>query len=87
MALVLRRDADGWVKIEQLATVIIGNDVEIGSNSTIDRGALEDTVVEDGAIIDNLVQIGHGARARQPALRLRAQVGISGSTRDRCYDA
>ena len=71
---------DGWVKIEQLATVIIGNDVEIGANSTIDRGALEDTVVEDGAIIDNLVQIGHGARVgRQTAIA--SQVGISGSTK------
>ena len=71
---------DGWVKIEQLATVIIGNDVEIGANSTIDRGALEDTVVEDGAIIDNLVQIGHGARVgRQTAIA--SQAGISGSTK------
>ena len=56
MALVLRPTADGWVKIEQLASVDIGNDVEIGANSTVDRGALEDTVVEDGVIIDNLVQ-------------------------------
>ena len=71
--------ADGWVKIEQLATVIIGNDVEIGSNSTIDRGALEDTVVEDGAIIDNLVQVGHGARVGSQTA-IAAQAGISGST-------
>lgn len=71
--------ADGWVKIEQLATVIIGNDVEIGSNSTIDRGALEDTVVEDGAIIDNLVQIGHGVRVGSQTA-IASQVGISGST-------
>ena len=70
---------DGWVKIEQLATVIIGNDVEIGANSTIDRGALEDTVVEDGAIIDNLVQIGHGARVGTQTA-IASQAGISGST-------
>lgn len=70
---------DGWVKIEQLATVIIGNDVEIGANSTVDRGALEDTVVEDGAIIDNLVQIGHGARVGTQTA-IASQAGISGST-------
>lgn len=70
---------DGWVKIEQLASVVLGNDVQIGANSTIDRGALEDTVVEDGAIIDNLVQIGHGARVGSRTA-IAAQAGISGST-------
>ncbi|GIR70967.1 MAG: hypothetical protein CM15mP74_22180 [Halieaceae bacterium] len=54
--------AQGWIKIEQLASVILGDDVQIGANSAVDRGALEDTVIEDGAIIDNMVQIGHGAR-------------------------
>ena len=71
--------AEGWVKIEQLASVIIGNDVEIGSNSAVDRGALEDTVVEDGAIIDNLLQIGHGVRVGSRTA-IAAQAGISGST-------
>lgn len=78
----------GWVKIEQLATVVIGDDVEIGANSTVDRGALEDTVVDDGAIIDNLVQIAHGVRVgRQTAIA--SQAGISGSTQigDRCVIA
>jgi len=71
---------DGWVKIEQLASVVLGDDVQIGANTTIDRGALEDTVVEDGAIIDNLVQIGHGARVGSRTA-IAAQAGISGSTR------
>ena len=71
--------AEGWVKIEQLATVVIGDDVEIGANSTVDRGALEDTVVGDGVIIDNLVQLAHGVRVgRQTAIA--SQAGISGST-------
>ena len=48
-----------WEKIEQLGAVRIGNDVEIGANTCIDRGALEDTVIEDGVKLDNLVQIGH----------------------------
>jgi UDP-3-O-[3-hydroxymyristoyl] glucosamine N-acyltransferase len=51
-----------WVKIEQLGAVRIGNDVEIGANTCIDRGALQDTVVEDGVKIDNLVQIAHNVR-------------------------
>ena len=48
-----------WEKIEQLGTVVIGNDVEIGANTCIDRGALADTVLEDGVKLDNLVQIAH----------------------------
>ena len=53
---------DGWIKIEQLGAVRIGNDVEIGANTCIDRGALEDTVIEDGVKMDNLIQIGHNVR-------------------------
>jgi len=48
-----------WVKIEQLGAVRIGDDVEIGANTCIDRGALEDTVIEDGVKLDNLIQIAH----------------------------
>ncbi|MDR3369734.1 UDP-3-O-(3-hydroxymyristoyl)glucosamine N-acyltransferase [Rhodoferax sp.] len=48
-----------WEKIEQLGNVRIGNDVEIGANTCIDRGALQDTVLEDGVKLDNLIQIGH----------------------------
>jgi UDP-3-O-[3-hydroxymyristoyl] glucosamine N-acyltransferase len=51
-----------WEKIEQLGAVRIGNDVEIGANTCIDRGALNDTVIEDGVKLDNLIQIGHNVR-------------------------
>jgi len=54
-----------WVKIEQLGAVRIGNDVEIGANTCIDRGALQDTVLEDGVKLDNLVQIAHNVRIGQ----------------------
>jgi UDP-3-O-[3-hydroxymyristoyl] glucosamine N-acyltransferase len=51
-----------WEKIEQLGAVRIGNDVEIGANTCIDRGALGDTVIDDGVKLDNLIQIGHNVR-------------------------
>lgn len=51
-----------WVKVPQLGSVRIGDDVEVGANTTVDRGALEDTLIEEGVKLDNLVQIGHGAR-------------------------
>lgn len=51
-----------WEKIEQLGAVRIGNDVEIGANTCVDRGALADTVIEDGVKLDNLIQIGHNVR-------------------------
>ena len=52
-------DQGKWLKIPQLGSVIIGDDVEIGANTTIDRGAIDNTVIEEGAKIDNQVQIGH----------------------------
>lgn len=55
-------DQGRWEKIEQLGAVRIGNDVEIGANTCIDRGALQDTLIEDGVKLDNLVQIGHNVR-------------------------
>lgn len=55
-------DAGTWVKVPQIGRVIIGDDVEIGANTTIDRGSLADTVIEDGVKIDNLVQIAHNVR-------------------------
>jgi UDP-3-O-[3-hydroxymyristoyl] glucosamine N-acyltransferase len=58
----LARDGEVWLKIPQLGRVRVGDDVEIGANTTIDRGALEDTVIEAGVKIDNLVQIGHNVR-------------------------
>ena len=68
----------GWEKIEQLGAVRIGNDVEIGANTCIDRGALADTVIEDGVKLDNLIQIGHNVRiGRHTAMA--ACVGVAGS--------
>jgi UDP-3-O-[3-hydroxymyristoyl] glucosamine N-acyltransferase len=69
-----------WEKIEQLGTVAIGDDVEIGANSCVDRGALEDTVLEDGVKIDNLVQIAHNVRIGAHSA-LAGCVGVAGSAR------
>ena len=55
-------DAGRWIKIPQIGRVIIGDDVEIGANTTIDRGALGDTVIEDDVKLDNQIQIGHNCR-------------------------
>jgi UDP-3-O-[3-hydroxymyristoyl] glucosamine N-acyltransferase len=69
-----------WEKIEQLGAVVIGNDVEIGANSCIDRGALADTVVDDGVKIDNLVQVGHNVHIGAHTA-IAGNVGIAGSAR------
>ncbi|MBK6006482.1 UDP-3-O-(3-hydroxymyristoyl)glucosamine N-acyltransferase [Ramlibacter ginsenosidimutans] len=70
--------AEGMVKIEQLGAVRIGDDVEIGANSCIDRGALADTVIEDGVKIDNLVQIGHNCRVGRHTV-ISGCTGVAGS--------
>ena len=72
-------DEGRWLKIPQIGRVVIGNDVEIGANSTIDRGAIGETVIEDGVRLDNLVQIGHNVRVGAHTA-MAARVGISGST-------
>ncbi len=69
---------EGWVKIEQLGAVRIGNDVEIGANTCIDRGALDDTVLEDGVKLDNLIQIGHNVRVGRNTA-MAGCVGVAGS--------
>ncbi len=71
--------AKGHLPIPQLGRVLIGKDVHIGANSTIDRGAGPDTVIEDGVMIDNLVQIGHNVRIGKGCV-IVAQAGVSGST-------
>ena len=68
-----------WVKIEQLGAVCIGDDVEIGANTCIDRGALGDTVLADGVKLDNLIQIGHNVRIGAHTA-IAACTGIAGST-------
>lgn len=69
---------DHWVKIPQLGRVVIGDHVEVGANTSIDRGALDDTVIEDGVRIDNLVQIAHNVRIGAHTA-IAACVGIAGS--------
>lgn len=72
-------DPAGHVKVPQLGRVMIGNHVEIGANSCIDRGAGPDTVIGDGTWIDNLVQIGHNVKIGRGCI-LIAQSGIAGSS-------
>jgi UDP-3-O-[3-hydroxymyristoyl] glucosamine N-acyltransferase len=67
-----------WEKIEQLGGVQIGDDVEIGANTCIDRGALEDTVIGDGVKLDNLIQVGHNVRIGAHSA-MAGCVGIAGS--------
>ncbi len=74
----LADDEGVWVKIPQLGTVIIGDDVEIGANTTVDRGALDDTIIERGAKLDNLVQVGHNCRIGEHTA-IAGATGIAGS--------
>ena len=67
-----------WVKIEQLGRVRIGNDVEIGANTCIDRGALDDTVISDGVKLDNLIQIGHNVHVGEHTA-IAGNAGVAGS--------
>jgi UDP-3-O-[3-hydroxymyristoyl] glucosamine N-acyltransferase len=71
-------NAGSWEKIEQLGAVHVGNDVEIGANTCIDRGALQDTVIEDGVKLDNLIQIGHNVRVGKHTA-MAGCVGVAGS--------
>ena len=73
------RTKAGFLTIPQLGRVIIEDDVEVGANSTIDRGSVQDTVIGAGSRLDNLVQIGHNVRLGRCCV-IVAQVGISGST-------
>ena len=76
---------EGWVKIEQLGVVRVGDDVEIGANTCVDRGALADTVLEDGVKLDNLIQIGHNVRiGRNTAMAGCAGVAGSATIGENC---
>ncbi len=72
-------DTDGFVKIPHLGGVQLGNDVEVGANTTVDRGTIEDTVIGDGVKLDNQVQVGHNCRIGAHTV-IAGCVGISGST-------
>lgn len=73
------RDTDSYIKFPQIGTVVIENDVEIGANSCVDRGALGETRIGEGTKIDNLVQIAHNVQIGKRVI-IAAQTGISGST-------
>ena len=78
-------DKAQWVKIPQVGTVIIGNNVEIGSNTSIDRGALHNTIIADGVKIDNLVHLAHNVEIGKNSA-IAARTAIAGSTKvgERC---
>src|SRR5690606_3040371 len=75
----LAMDKGHWIKVPQLGGVAIGDDCEIGANTTIDRGAIEDTVLEEDVRVDNLVQIAHNCRIGAHSA-MAACVGLAGST-------
>jgi len=71
-------DRGTWVKVPQLGAVVIGDDVEIGANTSIDRGAVEDTVIEDGVKLDNQIQVAHNVRVGAHTA-IAGCVGVAGS--------
>jgi UDP-3-O-[3-hydroxymyristoyl] glucosamine N-acyltransferase len=75
----IANDQGKWIKVPQLGVVVIGNDVEIGANTTIDRGAIDDTMIADGVKLDNQIQIGHNTIIGEHTV-IAGCVGISGST-------
>ncbi|MGD8419890.1 MAG: UDP-3-O-(3-hydroxymyristoyl)glucosamine N-acyltransferase, partial [Gammaproteobacteria bacterium] len=74
----LVEDGEHWIKVPQLGSVSIGDDVEIGANTTIDRGAMDDTVIEQGCKLDNQIQVAHNVRIGAHTA-IAACVGIAGS--------
>lgn len=76
----IANDQGRWIKVPQLGGVRIGDDVEIGANTTVDRGALEDTVLEDGVKLDNQIQVAHNVHIGAHTA-IAGCVGIAGSTR------
>ncbi|CAM8364709.1 UDP-3-O-(3-hydroxymyristoyl)glucosamine N-acyltransferase [Candidatus Methylopumilus planktonicus] len=74
------KDNNKWLAIPQIGRVILGDNVDIGSNSTIDRGALDDTIISSGVKIDNLVQIGHNCMIGENTI-IAGCVGIAGSAK------
>lgn len=73
------RDGERWVRIPQVGRAVLGDDVEIGANTTVDRGAIGDTVIQDGVKLDNHIQIGHNVQIGENTA-MAAMTGISGST-------
>lgn len=73
-------ESDVWLKIPQLGRVLLGNNVDVGANTTIDRGALDDTIIGDGVKLDNLIQIGHNCQIGEHTA-IAACVAIAGSSK------
>lgn len=76
----IANESGRWIKVPQVGSVVIGDDVEIGANTSIDRGAVEDTVLEDGVKLDNQIQVGHNVRIGAHTA-IAGCVGIAGSAR------
>jgi UDP-3-O-[3-hydroxymyristoyl] glucosamine N-acyltransferase len=76
----LARDGEQWLKVPQLGGVLIGDDVEIGASTTIDRGALDNTVIGNGVKLDNQIQVAHNVHIGDHTV-MAGCVGISGSAR------
>lgn len=75
----IANDKGRWIKVPQVGRVVVGNDVEIGANTTIDRGAIDDTLIADGVKLDNQIQIGHNVHIGEHTV-IAGCVGIAGST-------
>ena len=75
----LAREPEGWIKVPQLGGVAVGDDVEIGANTTIDRGAIDDTIIEEGVKLDNQIQVAHNVHIGAHTV-IAGCTGISGST-------
>ena len=74
----IAKDDDRWIKVPQLGGVRLGDDVEVGANTTIDRGTIEDTVIENGVKLDNQIQVGHNVRIGEHTV-IAGCVAIAGS--------
>ncbi len=74
------KDGERWIKIPQIGRVVIGDDVEVGANTSIDRGALDDTVIGDGVKLDNQIQIAHNVTIGEHSA-MAGCVGVAGSTK------
>lgn len=75
----LVKDGERWKRIPQLGNVQIGNEVDLGANTTVDRGTLDDTVIEDGVKLDNLIQIGHNVSIGENTV-IAAHTAVAGSS-------
>jgi UDP-3-O-[3-hydroxymyristoyl] glucosamine N-acyltransferase (EC 2.3.1.-) len=74
------KEGDHWIKIPQIGRVVVGDDVEVGANTSIDRGALDDTVIGDGVKLDNQIQIAHNVVVGDHTA-MAGCVGVAGSTK------